>query len=68
MLISFGASIVIILSSHKETAKKDLDSDTDQTEYFLGVLASLLSIILQASIYVIVRALKDVHHSIVGTA
>jgi len=27
-----------------------------------------LAILLQASVYVIVRALKDVHHSIVGTA
>jgi drug/metabolite transporter (DMT)-like permease len=68
MIISFSASVLIISTSHKESVKKQDDINGDQTEYFLGIISSIVATLFQASVYVIVRALKDVHSSIVGTA
>lgn len=67
MIISFSASVLIISTSHKEPVKKQ-DDNGDQTEYLLGIISSIVATLFQASVYVIVRALKDVHSSIVGTA
>jgi hypothetical protein len=68
MIISFAASILIIATSHKESVKKQDDNNGDQSDYALGIICSIVASLFQASVYVIVRALKDVHSSIVGTA
>ena len=68
MIISFAASVLIISTSHKESVNKQDDKNGDQTEYIMGIISSIVATLFQASVYVIVRALKDVHSSIVGTA
>jgi hypothetical protein len=44
MIVSFLGSLVIILSSHKEVARKE--EEGDQTAYLLGILSSFLAIVL----------------------
>lgn len=67
MTVSFLSSILIILTSHKEGKVKASNNDGRDSEYVFGIVCVLLTVCLQSGVYVILRALKDVHHSLVGS-
>jgi drug/metabolite transporter (DMT)-like permease len=62
MIVSFTGSVIIILSSNT-----DQRSSTSEQSYLVGVFLCLLATTFNAVVYVILRYLKTVHHSIVAS-
>ena len=62
MIVSFLGSLLIVLNSSKES------SNVNKSGYlFVGCLCVLLATIFQSAVYIILRYLKPVHHTIIGS-
>lgn len=62
MVVSFIGSILIVSNSSKESARKNTEGSM-----FLGCLFVMLATVAQSAVYIILRYLKPVHHTIVAS-
>ena len=62
MIVSFLGSLLIVLNSSKETANINQSGSL-----LVGCLCMLFSTVAQSAVYIILRYLKPVHHTIIGS-
>ena len=62
MIVSFLGSLLIVFNSSKESANINQSGSL-----YLGCTLVLISTIAQSTVYIILRYLKPVHHTIIGS-
>ncbi len=63
MLVSFTAVVFIVCMSNKNQSNKNVSSG----EFILGIVSNAMSALCFSIVNVILRSLKEVHHSIVAS-